>query len=137
MSGVSSTGVRVKTIDHVTLVVKDLESCTKFYRDVLGMEPCERPDFGFPGLWFQSGSTQIHVTVESEEAGPAGLPPFAGTNPSRGLHFAFEVESCDAAAEQLREMGVEIVTGPRSRPDGARQLYIYDPDGHLVELTSG
>jgi hypothetical protein len=28
------------------------------------------------------------------------------------------------------------VAGPQSRPDGPRQLYIYDPDGYLVELFS-
>jgi catechol 2,3-dioxygenase-like lactoylglutathione lyase family enzyme len=76
------------------------------------------------------------MNVDSAEAGPAGLPPFQGTMPSRGFHFAFDVESCDEAADQLRRMGIEIVTGPRSRPDGARQLYVYDPDGHLVEICS-
>jgi len=136
MSGVSSIGLNVKTIDHITLVVKDLDRSAVFYRDILGMEQMGRPDFGFPGLWFQAGATQIHMNVDSEEAGPAGLPAFAGTKPSRGLHFAFEVDDCDAAAERLRQANIEIVTGPRSRPDGARQLYIYDPDGHLIEITS-
>ncbi|MCP4193102.1 MAG: glyoxalase [Planctomycetaceae bacterium] len=136
MSGISSTGLNVKAIDHITLVVKDLESSATFYADILGMAPSERPAFGFPGLWFQVGTTQIHMNVDSEEAGPAGMPKFAGSNPARGFHFAFEVDNCDAAAEQLGQMGIEIVTGPRSRPDGARQLYIYDPDGYLVEIYS-
>jgi catechol 2,3-dioxygenase-like lactoylglutathione lyase family enzyme len=136
MSQADIKGLKVKTIDHITLVVKDLEQSRHFYEDVLGMAMTERPAFGFPGLWFQCGTTQIHMNVEGDEAGPAGLPPFEGNNPSRGFHFAFEVDSCDAAADQLRELGIEIITGPRSRPDGARQLYIYDPDGYLVEVYS-
>ncbi len=136
MSGASLSILSVKTIDHITLVVKDLDRSAKFYGELLGMESVERPAFGFPGLWFQAGDTQIHMNVDSPEAGPAGLPEFQGEKPSRGFHFAFEVESCDAAAEKLRECGVVIIAGPRSRPDGPRQLYIYDPDGYLVELYS-
>lgn len=136
MSTPRVSSLNVKTIDHITLVVDDLERSRAFYADVLGMEPCERPAFPFPGLWFRAGETYIHMNTGGDEAGPAGMPPFAGSKPSRGFHYAFEVDSCDAAADQLREMGKEIVVGPRSRPDGARQLYLYDPDGHLVEVYS-
>ncbi|MCA9213610.1 MAG: VOC family protein [Planctomycetales bacterium] len=125
-----------KVIDHVTLVVTDLERSQQFYRDVLGMTPVERPAFGFPGLWFQSGNTQIHMNVAGEEAGRAGLPKCDGTCTSRGFHFAFEVDDCDAAAQILRDNGIEIAVGPKTRPDGPRQLYVYDPDDHLVEIFS-
>ncbi|MDG2382076.1 MAG: VOC family protein [Pirellulaceae bacterium] len=136
MSGISSTCLNVQAIDHITLVVKDLEASSTFYADILGMEVTKRPDFGFAGLWFQVGPTQIHMNVDSEEAGPSGMPEFAGSKPSRGFHFAFEVDDCDAADQQLKQIGIDVVTGPRSRPDGARQLYIYDPDGYLVEIYS-
>src|SRR5262249_50070306 len=56
----ASTGIRVKSIDHVTLVVKDLERSRRFYVDVLGMREVPRPAFSFTGLWFQAGKTQIH-----------------------------------------------------------------------------
>lgn len=131
-----ATGVRAKTIDHITIVVENLQRSTHFYSHVLGLERMERPDFGFPGAWLQAGTTQIHMNTASPEAGQAGLPSLGAAQVSRGFHFAFQVEDCDRAAEQLRAEGIEIVTGPRSRPDGARQLYIYDPDGHLIELCS-
>ena len=136
MSTLGLASLQVKTIDHVTLVVKDLERSRQFYENVLGMTPSPRPDFPFPGLWFEAGQTWIHMNVEGPEAGPAGMVPFEGLSPSRGFHIAFMVNDCDAAAEQLRAMGVTIVTGPRPRPDGARQLYIYDPDNYLIEITS-
>jgi catechol 2,3-dioxygenase-like lactoylglutathione lyase family enzyme len=136
MSPTQLTRLNVKTIDHVTLVVQDLERSRWFYRDLLGMSETTRPNFGFPGLWFQAGETQIHMNVEGPEAGRAGTLAFEGSSPSRGFHFAFEVDDCDAAAEQLRQMGIEIVAGPRARPDGPRQLYIYDPDHYLVEIYS-
>jgi catechol 2,3-dioxygenase-like lactoylglutathione lyase family enzyme len=136
MTEAPNSALSVKSIDHLTLVVKDLERCRHFYEDFLEMKSRERPAFSFPGLWFQAGATQIHVTLESDEAGPAGPTGFQGGLPARGFHFAFEVESCDEAAKKLTELGIEIVAGPQSRPDGPRQLYIYDPDGYLVELFS-
>jgi catechol 2,3-dioxygenase-like lactoylglutathione lyase family enzyme len=136
MSTANSSSLCVKAIDHITLVVKDLARSSRFYGEVLGMQPIDRPDFAFAGRWFQAGNTQIHMNLEGAEAGRAGLPPLAAKSPSRGFHFAFEVDDCDGAASRLGQLGIPIVSGPRSRPDGARQLYIYDPDGHLVEIYS-
>ena len=135
-SRTNGSPVGVKAIDHITIVVKELETSRKFYTEVLGMRQVDRPAFGFPGAWFQAGATQIHMNIESDEAGQAGIRLHGGTRMSRGFHYAFEVESCDAAAERLKQLGVEVLEGPRARPDGARQLYIRDPDGHLVELFS-
>ena len=131
----TASNLGVKTIDHVTLVVSELERSREFYAGLLGMEEKPRPDFGFPGLWFQAGNTQIHLNIESEEAGTAGLTYNAGQI-TRALHVAFSVDDADAAADILREKGVEIIAGPRKRPDGAVQLYILDPDGHQIEITS-
>jgi catechol 2,3-dioxygenase-like lactoylglutathione lyase family enzyme len=126
----------VKMIDHITLVVKDLEIATRFYRDVLGMEQVERPEFGFPGAWFQAGDTQIHMNIAGDEAGEPGIRVVGAKNAPRAFHFAFEVDDCDAAAAVLAKNGHTIEVAPRSRPDGARQMYLRDPDGHLVELYS-
>lgn len=126
----------VKMIDHITLVVKDLDVASRFYRDVLGMREVERPAFGFPGAWFQAGSTQIHMNIAGEEAGEPGIRVVGAKNAPRAFHFAFEVDDCDAAAEVLDGSGQEIEVAPRNRPDGARQMYLRDPDGHLVELYS-
>lgn len=132
----NGSSVGVKAIDHITIVVKQLDRSIKFYTEVLGMRQVDRPAFGFPGAWCQAGTTQIHMNVESDEAGQAGIRFHGGTRMSRGFHYAFEVASCDAAAERLEQLGVEVLEGPRARPDGARQLYIHDPDEHLVELFS-
>ncbi len=128
--------IRVRTIDHVTIVASDLERSTQFYTDVLGMEQVERPAFGFSGCWFQAGSTQVHLNLEGERAGKAGLPCERGTVLSSGFHYAFEVDDCAAAVARMEELGVPIAEGPKPRPDGVRQFYVHDPDGHLLELFS-
>ena len=128
--------IRVKTLDHVTIVVKDLERSRRFYVDVLGMEEVPRPAFSFAGKWFRAGSTMIHLILEHAESGPAGIfvpERFAST---RTHHFAFEVEDARAAGRRLVELGLPLVSAAKERPDGAVQVFVNDPDGHVVELCS-
>jgi catechol 2,3-dioxygenase-like lactoylglutathione lyase family enzyme len=128
--------IRVRFIDHVTIVVKDLERSRGFYVGVLGMEEVPRPGFGFPGLWFQSGPSQIHLIEEDAASGPAGLARSSGGSVSRGHHFAFEVAVALQAVEALARRGIQLAAGPKQRPDGPTQIYLHDPDGHLIELFS-
>ncbi|MCI0465137.1 MAG: DUF1805 domain-containing protein [Gemmataceae bacterium] len=130
------TGVRVKSLDHVTLVVKDLERSSRFYVDTLGMREVSRPAFSFDGLWFQAGATQIHLILEFSKSGPAGnlLPPERRSSLTQ--HVAFAVEDAAAASAHLRSAGVPILCGPQLRPDGYTQVFCTDPDGHVIELCS-
>lgn len=128
--------LHVRTLDHVTLVVADLEASRRFYVEVLGMREVPRPAFSFGGLWFQAGGTQIHLILEHDKTGPAG--PGAGDQPrtSRANHFAFQVDDAFKAFQWLEQCEVPIIGGPQRRPDGAVQVFTLDPDGYMVELCS-
>ena len=127
--------LRVKGIDHVTLVTSDLERGRKFYCDILGMEPTERPEFKFPGLWFRAGNTQVHLILEMDTSALAGDRAIRDdTGAGLAHHFAFEVDDAHAAAAALEERGVRIMGGPVPRPDGCIQVWFYDPDGYVVEV---
>jgi catechol 2,3-dioxygenase-like lactoylglutathione lyase family enzyme len=129
-----SNGIlKVSTIDHITIVSSDFERSREFYVGLLGMEEVIRPSFSFPGRWFRSGETMIHLNPRSPEAGDPGWDSGA-SDPPRGPHIAFRVEDAADAAARLQAAGVKIEFGPRSRPDGAVQFYIRDPDGHLIEV---
>jgi catechol 2,3-dioxygenase-like lactoylglutathione lyase family enzyme/uncharacterized protein YunC (DUF1805 family) len=134
--GTVAGGLEVKCIDHATLVVKDLEVSRKFYVHLLGMRETPRPAFSFAGLWFQAGATQIHLILEFAGSGPAGnlLPENRRT--SRTHHLAFQVDDAAAAAARLKEMQIPLLAGPYPRPDGCMQLFLTDPDGHVIELCS-
>ena len=127
--------IRVKTLDHVTLVVNDLEASRAFYCDLLGMQQVDRPGFSFNGSWFQAGETQIHLILEHDESGASGERTDL-VKSSRNRHFAFEVDDGHAAGDALKARGVPILSGPKERPDGAVQVFVVDPDGHVVELCS-
>ncbi|MBK8980101.1 MAG: VOC family protein [Planctomycetes bacterium] len=118
-------------IDHVGLHVADVQRSLAFYRDVLGFPALPRPDLGFPGAWLRVGPAQeLHLL---------GRGPASGSPPVE-RHWAVEVRDVDAWRARLEravERGVVrdgTLRGPAPRPDGARQLFVRDPDGHVLEL---
>ena len=131
-----STTLKVQSFDHVTLIVSDLAATRDFYVNVLGMQESPRPDFDFKGAWFQVGDVQIHAIVTSETAGQPGWGDRGVVRPNRGHHFAFQVADVESAAVQVSKLGIEIATELKQRPDGAKQLFVYDPDKHVIELFS-
>ena len=133
----SASPVQVKQIDHVTLVVRDVEASRQFYVGLLGMREVARPAFSFDGAWFQAGNTLIHLIKEHDKSGPAGYPVEVLVRSSRNHHFAFQVEDARASAEKLQSLGITLLDDAKLRPDGAVQVFLTDPDHHVVELSSG
>ena len=132
----SQSPVKVKQIDHITLIVRDVEASRRFYVDLLGMEEVARPAFTFDGAWFRAGSTLIHLIKEHDRSGPAGYPVEVLVRSSRNHHFAFEVDDAKVVADQLKSMGINLLDDAKLRPDGATQVFVTDPDHHVVELCS-
>jgi catechol 2,3-dioxygenase-like lactoylglutathione lyase family enzyme len=54
---------------------------------------------------------------------------------TRPFHIELEVQDLDAAAAELRNLGLEI-DGPTQRRWGERDLLVRDPDGNLLEFAA-
>ncbi len=132
----ASPPFRVRYIDHVTLIVRDVCASRSFYVGLLGMEEVPRPAFSFGGAWFRAGRTLVHLIEEHDQSGPAGYPAEVLVKSSRNHHFAFEVDDAVAAAESLKRLGIPLVDDAKRRPDGAIQVFLTDPDGHVIELCT-
>lgn len=116
-------------VDHVSFPVRDLARALAFWRDVLGLEPMPRPDLGFPGAWLRAGDAQVHL-IEVSADFQGGTPP-PHLNPLAG-HTAFAIDDYDAVLATIQRHGLEVLAlGPE-----AGQLWIRDPDGHIVELIA-
>ncbi|MEL7496652.1 MAG: VOC family protein [Planctomycetota bacterium] len=130
----SAPAMGLIAFDHTTLIVDDVDASRQFYVKLLGMNEVARPDFDFAGAWFQLGQTMIHVTESGDKAGLAGWGDRKVKSISRGHHIAYTTLNFDDAVSAIAHYGIPIGDGPKTRPDGARQVYIYDPDGHLIEI---
>jgi catechol 2,3-dioxygenase-like lactoylglutathione lyase family enzyme len=144
-------------IDHVNIVVQDLERMVAFYRDVLGLSVTKRVTISGPWVAATVGLADAHADVVYLDfpAGPRiellryntpalDRPADIGRPNAPGIrHLAFRVNDIDAATERLRAAGVRIFSAVQTVPDtqvtyagGVRKRLVYfaDPEGNLLEL---
>lgn len=114
-------------INHVTLIVDHLEKATEFYENELGLTPLPAFNFDYPVMFFDiNDHQQLHLS-EWEDT-----PSFRG-------HICMQVDDFNSIFHRMKELGV-IDIRPwgkvRRLPDGAMQMFVRDPSGNLVELSS-
>lgn len=104
----------------MSINVRDAAESVEFYTEVLGLTArTDRPDFPFGGAWLDIGGQQVHL-IEGE------VPN------SCGQHFAVQVTDLDAAVAELRGRGIEV--RDPSGVGSARQTFLFDPSGNMIEL---
>lgn len=116
----------ISSFNHVALQVSDIEHSANFYAHVLDLQEIPIPAFDYPVRWFSLGDNrELHLIGREEDGASTGI---------RGNHFALEVTNILQAEKHLQAMGVNYMP-IKLRPDGARQLFLTDPDGHYIELS--
>jgi glyoxylase I family protein len=116
-------------MNHISFPVRDLARSVHFYCDVLGLAPIPRPDLPFPGAWLAHNGIQVHL-IQPPEGVELGSPP-PSLNPLGG-HVAFSIVDYDAVVSALHDAGIETLEAGTE----VGQLWVRDPDGHLVELIA-
>ena len=117
--------MEILDLNHVAIHVKDVDTSARFYREIIGLPDMERPGFRFPGAWFLIGKVQeLHLI------GGRDLEVVANKT---GTHFALQVDSIEDAWATMDERGAKPYSR-QTRPDGAFQFYVTDPDGHVIEF---
>jgi glyoxylase I family protein len=116
-------------IDHVSVVVADVERALAFYRGTLGLAvDSARPDLGYPGAWLRVGTQQIHLLQVPNVDPVTGRPAHGG----RDRHVALRVDDLASVKQALARDGVAY-TASRS---GRAALFCRDPDGNGIELIA-
>jgi glyoxylase I family protein len=113
--------LHVTQIDHVSVIITDVERSRRFYQDVLGLKEIPKPHtFDFVVLWFDLGHMHVHLLLKDK---PDPLSP---------RHFALRVKDAAGARTYFRERG--IPTAETTLIDGADRFFIADPDGNRIEI---
>ncbi|NRG18662.1 VOC family protein [Rhizobiales bacterium] len=122
--------MRILSLDHVVLTVKDIDETVAFYSGLLGMEEVT---FGKGRRALQFGRQKINLHKAGAEFSPRAKAPTSGSG-----DLCFLVESLELVERRLADANVKIEEGPVSRTGAVsplRSIYIRDPDGNLVELA--
>ena len=111
-------------VSHLALRVADLERSAQFYGALLGLPELRRSrdDQGvLRAVWLQAGPAVLMLERELRGRGAAG---------GAGHVLALEVEDLAAWRARLAAAGVEI------DDTTTLTLYVRDPDGHRLGLTT-
>lgn len=128
----------IKKVNHVAVVVDDMEKALSFWRDALGMElhelrdvPAEKSQVAFMPL---EGAEVELVMPTSEDSGIAKYLSKRGP----GMHhICLEVDDILGMLAQLQAKGVRLINEePRTSADGRKYAFIHpeSTSGVLVEL---
>jgi glyoxylase I family protein len=118
--------IKINRFHHAGFLVTDVERAAAFYEAVFGWASLPRPDFGFPGRWYDLGNGhQFHLMQTDKMPGHTDQPKF-------DRHIALEVPDLEAAALLLDSLDIPYARS--SGRAGAAQIFIRDPDGNMIEL---
>jgi len=129
---------KVKRIDHIAIIVDDLEKTLSFWRDGLGIElghieevPAEKSKVAFLPV----GGSDVEIVVPT--VADSGLARFLEKRGPGMHHICLEVEDIEGMLAQLKLAGIQLINdAPVTASDGKRYAFIHpkSANGVMVEL---
>jgi len=126
------------TIDHVAVVVADLEATIGFYTRTLGFAQVYREtieDQGVEAVGIATGDSVIELLRPLDASSP--IAKFRGDAPSKLHHIAYRVTDIQAELARLRAEGVRLIDEvPRAGAHGNTIAFLHPKStgGVLTEL---
>lgn len=145
------------SIDHVNIVVTDLDRMADFYTRLLGMKITKRVSISGPWIDLTVGLRNVRADVIYMDL-PSGprielirynrpsherLDGLGESNVPGLRHLAFKVSNIDSIVASLKREGIHFFSDVQLVPDsqvtysgGVRKYlaYFQDPEGNLLEL---
>jgi lactoylglutathione lyase len=119
-------------LDHISLLVRDLDESVRFLTEVLGLAEMPNPMGGATIRWIEIGDgRRFHV-----QAGDVSR-----VFVEKQTHFALTASDFDAVLARFRRDGIVFTDmkgaagAINTRPDGMRAIFLQDPDGYWFEIN--
>ncbi len=128
----------IKAINHVAVVVDDMEKSLTFWRDALGIDlhelrdvPAEKSQVAFLPL----AGAEVELVMPTSDA--SGIAKYLAKRGPGMHHICLEVDDIVGMLEQLRSKNIQLINEePRTTADGKKYIFIHPEStgGVLVEL---
>jgi len=125
-------------LNHVAIVVADLEAALPFFRDLLGLplaRIAEVPEEAVRVAFFPMDGGEIELVQPTDAE--SGVARFLARRGPGLHHICVEVEDLEGVLGRLRAAGVQLIhEAPLTGRDGTRYAFIHPKSafGVLVEL---
>jgi methylmalonyl-CoA/ethylmalonyl-CoA epimerase len=129
---------QIKAINHVAVVVEDMEKSLAFWRDALGIElhelrdvPAEKSRVAFLPL----AGAEVELVMPTTD--DSGIAKYLAKRGQGMHHLCLEVDDIDSMMVQLKSKNIRLINEePRTAVDGKKYAFIHPEStgGVLVEL---
>jgi catechol 2,3-dioxygenase-like lactoylglutathione lyase family enzyme len=148
-SGFTIKPMRILHVDHIGIVVNDLEAAKTFFVDlgfalagqtsvegewvgrVIGLKDV-RSDIAM--LKAPDGQVNIELSKIHQPADPGGIRP-AAANTLGIRHIAFQVEDLEGVVNALKQKNIKLVGEIQTYQDSWKLCYVRGPEGIILELA--
>jgi methylmalonyl-CoA epimerase len=125
-------------IDHIAIVVKDLEATLRLYTQILGFKEVFREvvyDQGIETVGLKAGGSFIELLLPLDESSP--IARYRGDAETKLHHTAYRVADIAATLDELKAAGVRLIDErPRRGAHGSLIAFLHPKatGGVLIEL---
>ena len=128
---------QIKKINHVAVVVSDIDQALSFWQDALGLElhhvedvPSQKAVVAFLPV----GDSEIELVKPTSD--DSGLAKFLAEKGGGMHHLCFEVDDIDAKLAELKAKGVRLINETALALPGRKMAFVHPKStgGVLVEL---
>lgn len=126
----------VRAVDHVGVVVRDLEAAVRKYSELLGAREFAREDLREQGVLvaaLRHGDGMIELLAPT--TGDTGVARFLESRGEGLHHVAYRVESVAKELERLRTAGVRLIDEMPRKGLGGRAVAFVHPESAFGVLT--
>jgi methylmalonyl-CoA/ethylmalonyl-CoA epimerase len=126
-------------LNHVAIATKNLDSASRFYKNVLQAkvsEPLPLPEHGVTTVFVNFGNTKIELLEPLGEKSP--IKNFLEKNGEGIHHICIEVDDLSKSVDWVQSKGVKVLDKPKIGAHGKPVVFLHPKScgGVLVELEA-